>query len=126
MALFTSTRTNAINTPLLATIEAMAAVNCSQISVAVLDWFDSTTYPTVSSRCKLSSPSPIPTEVTVESSTLSDDNDDEDDWDVVIGADVVWLEHLVPPLVQTLAIICKKKTKLLLSHQVDLSSDSLG
>lgn len=39
------------------------------------------------------------------------------DWDLVIGADVVWLEDLVPLLVGALSILCGPHTELLLSHQ---------
>ena len=38
-------------------------------------------------------------------------------WDVVIGADVVWLEELVPLLVRALTALCGPETVLLLAHQ---------
>jgi Lysine methyltransferase len=38
-------------------------------------------------------------------------------WDVVIGADVVWLEELVPLLVRALTALCGPDTLLLLAHQ---------
>ena len=38
-------------------------------------------------------------------------------WDLVVGADVVWLEELVPPLVCALTALCGPDTELLLSHQ---------
>lgn len=60
-----------------------------KIDVSVLDWADPTTYPVL-----------------------------EEEWDVVIGADVVWLEHLVPSLVAALNAVCSTNTLLLLSHQV--------
>jgi hypothetical protein len=34
------------------------------------------------------------------------------------GADIVWLDHLVKPLVQALAALASPSTLLLLSHQV--------
>ena len=40
-------------------------------------------------------------------------------WDLVIGADVVWLEHLVPPLVQAIATCMSDLSTLYLAHQVD-------
>lgn len=39
-------------------------------------------------------------------------------WDVVIGADVVWLEDLVEPLTNALRAHCSPDTLVLLSHQV--------
>jgi Lysine methyltransferase len=38
-------------------------------------------------------------------------------WDVVIGADVVWLEELVPLLIRALTALCGPDTLLLLAHQ---------
>lgn len=45
-----------------------------------------------------------------------DNNSDE--WDVILGADVVWLEELVEPLVSALRAHCTKNTMIYLSHQV--------
>jgi hypothetical protein len=56
--------------------------------VAVLDWFNSTTYP----------PTAPP-------------------WDVILVADCVWLDHLVSGLVHTLVTLCHDQTVVLLSHQ---------
>jgi hypothetical protein len=39
-------------------------------------------------------------------------------WDVVLGADVVWLEHLVAPLVHTISSCIDSQSVLILSHQV--------
>lgn len=39
------------------------------------------------------------------------------EWDVVMGADVVWLEGLVPLLVGALDRLCGPRTLLLLAHQ---------
>jgi Lysine methyltransferase len=39
------------------------------------------------------------------------------EWDVVMGADVVWLEGLVPLLVGALDRLCGPHTLLLLAHQ---------
>ena len=42
---------------------------------------------------------------------------DASEWDLVIGADVVWLEELVPLLTQALRALCGSHTQLLLAHQ---------
>lgn len=60
----------------------------SRIDVQVVDWFDRATYPV------------------------------ETAWDYIIGADVVWLEHLVPGLIDTLVACARPNTQILLSHQV--------
>jgi predicted nicotinamide N-methyase len=60
--------------------------------VAALDWADSSTYPNVSGV--------------------------RQPFDVILGADIVWLEHLVPLLVSTLVACMGENTLLLLSHQV--------
>jgi hypothetical protein len=39
-------------------------------------------------------------------------------WDVIIGADVVWLEELVGPLVYALETLSDKQTVVLIAHQV--------
>lgn len=62
-------------------------------SVDLLDWADSGTY-------------------------LSDEH-----FDVVLGADIVWLEHLVPLLQKALHAHMKPGTLLILAHQVSRSSD---
>lgn len=61
------------------------------ISAAALDWFDSGSAP--------SPPSP-------------------DGWSVVLAADVIWLEELVAPLVETLTSVCSEHSLLLLSFQM--------
>ncbi len=38
-------------------------------------------------------------------------------WDVILAADVVWLEHLVSPLLQTIRAHSNKHTELIISHQ---------
>lgn len=52
---------------------------------------------------------------------IIDDNirelDGTSEWDVIIGADVVWLEELVPHLVNVLVHLIGPNTVLLLSHQ---------
>jgi Lysine methyltransferase len=68
---------------------------CS-IDVGVLDWSDPMTYK-----------GPILT------STSGSDK-----WDVIIGADIVWIESLVPSLVSTLAALACKDSLVILSHQV--------
>jgi predicted nicotinamide N-methyase len=44
--------------------------------------------------------------------------EEKDEWDVVLGADVVWLEALVEPLVSALRALCSAGTVVILSHQV--------
>ena len=39
-------------------------------------------------------------------------------WDVVIGADIVWVEDLIEPLINTLSDVCGPFTSFLLCHQV--------
>ena len=39
-------------------------------------------------------------------------------WDVIIGADVVWLEELVGPLVHALKALSGEHTVVLIAHQV--------
>jgi predicted nicotinamide N-methyase len=69
---------------------------CSlEYRVSALDWADSSTYPPPQSCCC-----------------------GEDSFDVILGADIVWLEHLVPLLVRTLVACMGENTLLLLSHQV--------
>ncbi len=41
--------------------------------------------------------------------------------DLVLGADIVWLEHLVPDLVRALTAVVGERTTLLMSHQVIVS-----
>ena len=43
--------------------------------------------------------------------------DGTSEWDVIIGADVVWLEELVPHLINVLVHLIGPNTVLLLSHQ---------
>lgn len=63
-------------------------MSSSVVEIKVLDWTDPTTYP---------------------SSNVH--------WDVVIGADIVWLDHLIPPLVSTLDYCCSKDTIFYLAYQ---------
>eukprot|EP01034_Spumella_vulgaris_P025567 gene25567-32037_t len=63
--------------------------------VAALDWADSSTYPV----------------------NCSDSETNTRPFDVILGADIVWLEHLVPLLVNTLVACMSDHTVLLLSHQ---------
>ncbi len=43
------------------------------------------------------------------------------DWDVILGADIVWLENLVPLLSHALTALCSHKTLFILSYQVSSS-----
>ena len=76
--------------------------------VHALDWTDVTTYVSPADFNQLD--------------TLSrPDNVDggaDNSWDVILGADVVWLEELVEPLVTALRSLCSPQTIVLLSHQV--------
>lgn len=91
------------------------------MSVEALDWSDPTTYRFPSSGGCVKS-----------TSHTADVGQGHSDWDVVIGADVVWLEELVPMLVGALSALCGPHTVLLLSHQKraertdSLLFDSLG
>lgn len=75
------------------------------ITATRLDWFDPHSYPT-------------PFLHTIRPSLGDYQDAYETRWDVVIAADVVWLAHLVQPLVNTLASVCGPDTLLLLSYQV--------
>jgi hypothetical protein len=68
-----------------------------------LDWTDSTTYLQ-------------PSDVYAASNNINIYGG----WDVIIGADIVWLEELVPPLVQTINALSNSETLLYLSHQVNV------
>lgn len=58
------------------------------LRVGELDWMDPITYPT------------------------------KTQWDVIVGADVVWIESLIVPLVTTLAHLASSTTTVLIAHQV--------
>ena len=70
--------------------DAAEARGKSRISVQKCDWMDSSTYPLISDAS----------------------------WDVIIGADIVWIESLVPSLVETLNQCASDNTLILISHQV--------
>lgn len=57
----------------------------------VLDWFDDATYLSL---------------------------DDKNEYDIIVGADIVWLDYLVEPLVNTLKSLCHSKTIVYLSYQL--------
>jgi predicted nicotinamide N-methyase len=70
-------------------VEALAQQEHSNcIEARVLDWSDPTSYPL---------------------SNIA--------WDVILAADVVWLDSLVHDLVQALAYLCSSSTTILLAHQ---------
>mmetsp|Transcript_29145 Transcript_29145/g.41577 ORF Transcript_29145/g.41577 Transcript_29145/m.41577 type:complete len:316 (+) Transcript_29145:142-1089(+) len=74
------------------------------VDVQVVDWFDSSTYPTSTTS--------------VEGKSVG--------WDLVIGADVVWLEHLIAPLVNTFVACMSETSTFYLAHQKrSEESDSL-
>ena len=72
----------------------------TKVKALALDWTDPVTYP---------EPFISPSE---------DSSRFENRWDVILAADVVWLEHLVRPLTSTLVALSSHTTLLLLSYQV--------
>jgi predicted nicotinamide N-methyase len=91
--------------------EHFESVEAGPVFVRRLDWFDETTY--------------------IWPSDVAQSCDECDDhWDVVVGADIVWLEELVPALVDCLEAVMKPKGRRVsheklnivgyLSHQVYL------
>lgn len=40
------------------------------------------------------------------------------EWDIILGADIVWVEDLIPLLVQTVSALCGVNTVFILAHQV--------
>jgi predicted nicotinamide N-methyase len=66
------------------------------VDVMELDWFNAATYPT----------------------TTRDENGSEKNWDVILGADIVWIEELIVPLVNTLVAIAGFQTDVYVAHQV--------
>ena len=80
------------------------------MEVSALDWADPTTYQFPRSLSD--------TEIDIDGVVSQDREEGEREWDVVIGADVVWLEELVPLLVQALSSLCGPHTHLYLSHQM--------
>ena len=90
-----------------------AAADRNKPIVRALDWTDASTYF-------------FP--VDIEQSTAHQGHKDgsmavgdDNSWDVIIGADVVWLEELVEPLITTLRALCSPRTTLLLAHQVSVT-----
>eukprot|EP01033_Poteriospumella_lacustris_P008753 gene8752-6291_t len=65
------------------------------VDVMELDWFNAATYPT----------------------TTRDENGSEKNWDVILGADIVWIEELILPLVNTLVAIAGFQTDVYVAHQ---------
>ena len=90
------------------------------ISVAELEWGKPSTYiyPTTGAeqpvRCLRSGTAADVAPPKINSIT-------DNTWDIVIGADIVWLEHLVPLLMHALDALCGPRTVLYLSHQVSSS-----
>lgn len=78
----------------------------SKVKVQSLDWKDVASYP---------KPFLYPPDGLVQSTF-------ENRWDLIIAADVVWLDHLVRPLVDTLAALCGSQTTIILSYQVSLAT----
>ena len=80
------------------------------MEVSALDWADPTTYQFPRSLSEI--------KIDIDGVVSQDRGEIEREWDVVIGADVVWLEELVPLLVQALSSLCGPHTHLYLSHQM--------
>lgn len=87
------------------TVEQLNGASCSRSNsrpvVHALDWADSSSYVTPS-----------------HFAGTGVENGLDDVWDVILGADVVWLEELVEPLVTALRALSSSRTLVLLSHQV--------
>ena len=100
------------------------------ISVAELEWGKPSTYiyPTTTGtgpvRCDRSgaaadvAPPEINSINSTTDSSSSNSGSGSNTWDIVIGADIVWLEHLEPLLMHALDALCGPHTVLYLSHQV--------
>jgi predicted nicotinamide N-methyase len=82
----------------------------STVCVSELDWGDPKTYHLPFLREEELPQSANDGGVCVSSGTSK--------WDLVIAADVVWLDHLVPLLVQALNAVCDESTLFVLAHQV--------
>ena len=100
------------------TISSSSSQACT-IDAMVLDWFDLETCDEVlRKRSSMTTTSP-----TATNESASTNNHKVDEWipDIVLAADVVWVESLVRPLVQTLHRICTKSLSspplILLSYQ---------
>ena len=82
------------------------AASCSEpIRVDTLDWGDPTTYL-------------YPPTTHVHGDNMSRERNSAQGWDVILGADIVWLEDLVPLLVHALEEISTSTTTILLALQV--------
>lgn len=85
-------------------LNACLGAGVGSARAAHLDWFEPTTYPSPPQR-----------------------RDGGQGWDVLLGADVVWLDHLVAPLVRALVALSGPHSLLLLSYQSrsEQTTDSL-
>ena len=77
--------------------------NTSIIKAQFLDWANPSTY---------FFPSNVSNEVTTNY------KNEECSWDIILGADIVWLEELIPSLLQALNALASSKTTVYLAHQV--------
>lgn len=89
----------------------------SSIHVAELDWFDPSTFNADSLFHISADISSLGVPITPSTSTLQNSQAEDKGWDVILGADVVWLEHLVGPLVSALCALAAPRTLLLIAHQ---------
>ena len=79
-----------------------------QIHARLLEWGNNSTYIF-----------PNQSNMSAMSSSIQSDNN----WDIILGADIVWLENLVPLLIHALKSLVSKSTLFILSYRV---SDDIG
>lgn len=84
------------------------------ITVGVLDWADPGTYRSPQ-RFEVCTPHAA---AAPQGSTSCSAAYAGAAWDVIIGADIVWVESLVPPLVDALVSMASTNSLVILSHQV--------
>jgi hypothetical protein len=77
--------------------------NLKAVKARFLDWSDPSTYffPSID-----------------ENEPVTSFNNQSCEWDVILGADIVWLEELVPSLLQALDALASPRTVVYLAHQV--------
>lgn len=51
----------------------------------------------------------------------NEEQEQSNGWDVILGADIVWLENLVPLLIHALTLLTSKSTVFILSYQVSIT-----
>ena len=92
----------------------MSVITGMDISVAMVDWFRPETYRIFSnSEAEMGEPE----EREGEGEGEGEEGREKLNWDVILAADVVWLEHLVKPLLQAIDAMSGQQSVLLISHQ---------